>query len=225
MRILIIEDNVRLARLIADGLQRRGYSCDIALCLNEADSAICGAIYDALILDLGLPDGDGVEWLIARRKSEQLAPAIMLTARGGLEDRVIGLDAGADDYVVKPVEIDELAARLRALLRRPGPRGQTVIEVGQLQFDSATRLARSGGTEMDLSRRETDLLELLMRKAGTVVRRDVIENALYSFSEPVTPNAVEAVVSRLRRKLEDAGVRGRLHTIRGIGYMLKDNGQ
>lgn len=224
MRVLVIEDNNRLARLIADGLQRRGCSCDIALCLEEADSAMYGAIYDAVILDLGLPDGDGVEWLVARRKSGQMPPAIMLTARGGLEDRVTGLDAGADDYVVKPVEIEELAARLRALLRRPGPRTQTVIEVGQLQFDSASRTARLGKIDLDLSRREADLLELLMRRAGTVVHREVIENALYSFSEPVTPNAVEAAVSRLRRKLEDTGMGGRLHTIRGVGYMLKDNG-
>jgi two-component system response regulator QseB len=148
----------------------------------------------------------------------------MLTARGGLEDRVTGLDAGADDYMVKPVEIEELAARLRALFRRPGSRTPTIIEAGRLQLDVASRAARIGEIEMDFSRRETDLLELLMRHAGTVVHRDVIENALYSYREPVTPNAVEAAVSRLRRKLEDAGLSGALHTIRGIGYMLKDNG-
>jgi len=225
MRILVVEDNDRLARLVADGLQRRGYSCDIALRLDEADEAMRGAIYDAIVLDLGLPDGDGVAWLVARRKSREAPPAIILTARGGLEDRVTGLDAGADDYVVKPVEIDELAARLRALLRRPGPRSQTVIEVGRLRFDTASRTARVGEAEIDLSRREADLLELLMRRAGTVVHREVIENALYNFSEPVTPNAVEAAVSRLRRKLEDAGMGGKLHTIRGVGYMLKDNGE
>jgi two-component system response regulator QseB len=224
MRVLVVEDNNRLARLIANGLQRRGYACDVALRLHEAESALYGAIYDAIILDLGLPDGDGIAWLIANRKSRDMPPAIMLTARGGLEDRVTGLDAGADDYVVKPVEIEELAARLRALLRRPGPRTPTVIEVGRLQLDVASRTARIGEAEMDLSRREADLLELLMRRAGTVVHREVIENALYSYREPVTPNAVEAAVSRLRRKLEDAGLSGALHTIRGIGYMLKDNG-
>ena len=224
MRILVVEDNNRLARLIANGLQRRGYVCDVALRLREAESAMYGAIYDAIILDLGLPDGDGIEWLIANRKLRDFPPAIMLTARGGLEDRVTGLDAGPDDYVVKPVEIEELAARLRALLRRPGPRAPTIIEVGRLQLDVASRATRFGEIEMDLSRRETDLLELLMRRAGTVVHREVIENALYSYREPVTPNAVEAAVSRLRRKLEDAGLSGTLHTIRGIGYMLKDSG-
>jgi CheY-like chemotaxis protein len=144
-----------------------------------------------------------------------MPPAIVQTARAALEDRVLGLDAGADDYVVKPVDVEELAARLRALLRRPGIRAQTVVEVGALRFDAARRTAHAGDHEIDLSRREADLLELLMRRAGTVVRREVIENALYNFNEQVTPNAVEAAISRLRRKLEDARVRGALQTIRG----------
>ena len=133
-----------------------------------------------------------------------------------------GLDAGADDYVVKPVEIDELAARIRALLRRPGPRAQVSLEAGRLRFDTSTRIASADGRTFDLSRREAGLLELLMRRAGSVVRREAIEDALYNFNEPVTPNAVEAAVSRLRRKLDEAGATGALHTIRGVGYMLKD---
>jgi len=222
MRVLVIEDNQRLARLVADGLHRRGFSCDIAPCLGDADDAIASAAYDAIVLDLGLPDGDGVDWLGARRRDRQVPPAIIQTARGALEDRVTGLDAGADDYVVKPVELDELAARIRALLRRPGPRAQTVLESGALQFDTTNRTALCGGRKMELSRREADLLELLMRRAGTVVHRDTIEQAIYNFNEPVTPNAVEAAISRLRRKLEEAGGRQCLHTIRGIGYMLRD---
>src|SRR3546814_5428218 len=113
-------------------------------------------------------------------------------------------------------------SRIRALLRRPGPRGQPVLEAGNLQFDTAARTARCGECAIDLSRREADLLELLLRRAGTVVRREMIEDALYNFNEPVTPNAVEAAVSRLRRKLDEAGATGALHTIRGVGYMLKD---
>ena len=224
MRLLVVEDNERMAELIAEGLQRRGFVCDVALDLAEADDALVGARYDAIVLDLGLPDGDGIDWLSSRRKYQQMPPAIIQTARGALEDRITGLDAGADEYVVKPVEIDELAARIRALLRRPGIRMQPTIEVGALRFDTASRIAHAGGHQIDLSRREADLLELLMRRAGTVVHREVIENALYSFSDPVTPNAVEAAISRLRRKLEDAGVRGALHTVRGVGYMLKDGG-
>ncbi|PZO89156.1 MAG: DNA-binding response regulator [Sphingomonas sanxanigenens] len=224
MRLLVIEDNARMAALVADGLQRRNFVCDVAHSLAAAEDAMGGTTYDAIVLDLGLPDGDGTDWLTSRRKYHEMPPAIMLTARGALEDRITGLDAGADDYLVKPVEIDELAARIRALLRRPGVRIQPVIEVGRLYFDVANRTARAGDQEIDLSRREADLLELLMRHAGTVVHRAVIENALYSFSDPVTPNAIEATISRVRRKLEDAHVTGALHTVRGVGYMLKDNG-
>ncbi len=212
-----------MAALVADGLARRGYVCDIAHSLSEADDAMAGADYDAIVLDLGLPDGDGIDWLTSRRRDPQMPPAIIQTARGALEDRITGLDAGADDYVVKPVDIDELAARIRALLRRPGIRTPPVIEVGILCFDIAGRSARADGQTIDLSRREADLLELLMRRAGGVVHRAAIENALYGFSDPVTPNAVEAAISRLRRKLEDAGMAGALHTVRGVGYMLKDS--
>ncbi|MDR2216059.1 MAG: response regulator transcription factor [Nevskiaceae bacterium] len=224
MRILVIEDNQRLAQLVADGLQRRGFSCDIALSLRDADNSMATASYDAIVLDLGLPDGNGIDWLGARRRQREIPPAIIQTARGALEDRITGLDAGADDYVVKPVSVDELAARIRALLRRPGARAQTVLEAATLRFDTATRILQCGGKQVDLSRREADLLELLMRRAGAVVHREAIEQALYNFNEPVTPNAVEAIVSRLRSKLDDAGAPRNLHTVRGIGYMLRDNG-
>ncbi len=223
MRLLIVEDNERLAGLIAQGLGRRGFSCDIAPDLATADACLDGTAFDAVILDLGLPDGDGMEWLQHQRTLRQLVPALMLTARGGLEDRIAGLDAGADDYLVKPVDIEELAARVRALLRRPGPRVAAVLEAGALTFDPVSREARSAGSPIELSRREADLLELLMRRLGTVVVRNTIETTLYSFNEPVTPNAVEATVSRLRRKLDEAGLAGQLHTVRGVGYMLRNS--
>lgn len=221
MRLLIVEDNARLAALTAEGLGRRGLACDVARSLDEADAAIAAARYDALILDLGLPDGDGVAWFAARRRVGESAPALILTARGSLEERIAGLDAGADDYVTKPAEIDEIAARIRALMRRPGPRANSLLENGPLRFDTAIRQASVEGRALDLGRRECDLLEILMRHAGTVVRRSSIEDALYSFAEPVTPNAVEAIVSRLRRRLDQAGAGGMLHTIRGLGYMLR----
>lgn len=222
MRLLIIEDNVRLAGLLADGLARRGLVCDCAPDLAAADDALAAARYDAVVVDLGLPDGDGLEWLHARRRGGFDVPALILTARGALEDRVRGLDAGADDYVIKPAEPEEIAARLRALLRRPGARATPVIEVGELRFDSAARVASYAGNRLELTRREADLLELLMRQAGSVVRRTAIENALYNFNDEVSPNAVEAVVSRLRRRLEDKGARHMLHTIRGLGYIMED---
>lgn len=221
MRLLIVEDNERLSTLVAAGLGRHGFVCDPVPDIRSADAALSIALYDALIVDLGLPDGDGVDWLSKLRRAGQMVPAIILTARDALQDRVTGLDAGADDYVVKPIEIDELAARVRALLRRPGPRAQTMLDCGPLLFDSATRVAQWKTAPLSLSRREADLLELLLRRVGTVVRRSAIEQALYSFDEAVTPNAVEANVSRLRRKLEDAGANSLLHTVRGVGYMIK----
>ncbi|MFZ5749156.1 MAG: response regulator [Pseudomonadota bacterium] len=222
MRLLIVEDNARLAELTADGLRRRGYSCDLAGDLATASASLDAAVFDLLILDLGLPDGDGLQWLRAERGRREVPPALILTARDALEDRVAGLDAGGDDYVVKPFDLDELAARLRALLRRPGRRAPVVLEVGALRFDPGTRVTQARGQAIELSRRETSLLELLMRRAGTVVRRETIEDALYSFDEAVTPNAVEAVVSRLRRHLDDGGVPGMLHTVRGVGYLMQD---
>lgn len=220
MRLLIIEDNTRLAGLIANGLDRQGYACDQATSLAHADDCIASAEYDAIILDLGMPDGDGLEWLARARRGGHMVPALILTARGALGDRIAGLDAGADDYLVKPAEVDEIAARLRALLRRPGNRAPTAMTSGAIAFDTASRSGTIDGTSLDLSRREADLLELLMRREGSVVQRGTIEEALYSFNDPVTPNAIEAVISRLRRKLDEHGQTGRLHTVRGVGYML-----
>lgn len=220
MRLLIIEDNQRLSALIAAGLGRQGYACDLALTLGEADDCVASADYDAIILDLGMPDGDGLEWLAQSRRNGRMMPALVLTARGALGDRIAGLDAGADDYLVKPVEIEEVAARLRALLRRPGNRAPTVMTSGAISFDAASRAGTVSGISLDLSRREADLLELLMRREGVVIQRAAIEEALYNFNDPVTPNAIEAVVSRLRRKLDENGQMGRLHTVRGVGYML-----
>lgn len=224
MRILIVEDSAQLAQLMAEGLRPFGFTTDCAASLAEADHALELADYAAVILDLGLPDGDGRAWLRARRGRAPGVPVLILTARGLLEDRVSGLDSGADDYLVKPVEIAELAARLRALLRRPGARAPVVLTSGTLRFDTESRMAECCGKPLELARRETTLLELLMRREGAVVRREAIEDALYGFDEPVTPNAVEAVVSRLRRKLDEACVSGRLHTIRGVGYMLTVSG-
>lgn len=222
MRLLIIEDNERLAGLISTGLGRQGYACDMAISLGDADDCVAAADYDAVILDLGMPDGDGLAWLSRARRNGRMMPALILTARGALGDRIAGLDAGADDYLVKPADVAEIAARLRALLRRPGGRAQPVMTSGAISFDTASRTGSVYGASLGLSRREADLLELLMRREGMVIERGVIEEALYSFNDPVTPNAIEAVISRLRRKLEEHGETDRLHTVRGVGYMLTD---
>lgn len=223
-RLLVIEDNERIAALIAEGLAGLGYRSDIAHSLADADAVLAVAAFDVIVLDLGLPDGDGLDWLRARQPAGE-PPALILTARGGLEDRVNGLDAGADDYLVKPFSVEELAARLRALLRRPGRRAEPVLKVGAIRYDTASRNASVGERPLDLARREADLLELLLRRAGQVVRRRSIEDALYRLDEAVTPNALEAIVSRLRRKLDDAGAVGQLHTVRGVGYLLREPDQ
>lgn len=174
-----------------------------------------------MILDLGLPDGDGLQWLQSRRELGTLPPTLILTARGALEDRLAGLNGGADDYLTKPFEIEELLARLRVMMRRPGLRAQPFLEAGPLRFDTARRTGSCRGTPLELSRLEADLLELLMRDAGSVVPRRSIEESLYSRDSSPTQNAMEAIVSRLRRKIEAAGGQNLLHTVRGIGYLLR----
>jgi len=221
MRILIVEDALRLAALLAEALARHGFAGDRASTLAAADDALAAAAYDAIILDLGLPDGDGLEWL-RRKRGQALPPILALTARGTLAERIAGLDSGVDDYLTKPFAAEEVAARLRALLRRPGPRAAPVLQSGSLSLDVAARRASVGDAALNLSRRELDLLELLLRRAGAVVSRESIETALYSFDADVTPNAVEAAVSRLRKRLDEAGAPGILHTVRGVGYLLED---
>ncbi|EAP90313.1 response regulator protein [Oceanicaulis alexandrii HTCC2633] len=218
MRVLIIEDNDRLSLLLAEGLTRRGFSCDVAGSLTSAADHIAVTAYDVLVLDLGLPDGDGVDWL--KSLPALHAPVLVLTARASVGERIIGLDAGADDYMVKPADPDEIAARLRALLRRPGAREPARIEVGELTFDPAAREARFKDAPLRLGRREAALLEVLMKRPDAVVPREAIETALYSWDDAVSANALEATASRLRRRLADAGAGGLIHVVRGVGYYL-----
>jgi len=218
LRILLIEDHPSISGLIVEGMQRRGFRVDPVFTLADADAYLAATRYDAVVLDLGLPDGDGTAWL--RGQPSDHAPVLVLTARDALGDRVAGLDAGADDYLVKPADNEEIAARLRALLRRPGARRQTTLTEGAISLDPATYEVRVYDDLVSLGRRETELLELLLRRCGRVVAREAIEAVLYGPTEAVTPNAVEAVASRLRRRLSEAGIGNRLHTVRGVGYYL-----
>ncbi len=222
MRVLIVDDNARLAHLVEKGIAARGFRCDTAGSLGDADLALASLHYDAIILDLALPDGEGIAWLRKRRPDPAFPPVLIMTGRVALDDRVAGLDAGADDYLIKPVDTAEIAARLRALLRRPGPRGLPVLVVGGLVYDVAARTLHHDNVEVPLTQKEAELLELLMRRAGTVVRKSVITDALYRLDEDVTPNAIEALVSRLRHKLGSANGSSPLNTVRGMGYILKD---
>ncbi len=220
MRILLVEDNERLAALVVDGLDAEGFVVDRVATLEDARELATLAGYDLVLLDLGLPDGDGIDFVRLLRRRRAACPILILTARGGLDDRVAGLDSGADDYLVKPFEMRELAARCRTLLRRPGACLGTTLKVGNVAFDSVTREVSAAGRPIRLSPKETGLLECLMRRAGHVVAKASLEEALYAQEADVTQNALEAVVSRLRRRLAEGKAAVTLHTAHGIGYIL-----
>lgn len=220
VRIILVEDNARIGALTAEGLSAMGFCCDIALTLTEASELLAATSYDIVVLDLGMPDGDGREWLMVERSHGLATPVIMLTARSALGDRIDGLDAGADDYLIKPFAVEELGARVRALLRRPGARLSAQLSVGSIEFDTIARTGTCSGEPLHLSQREAALLELMMVKAGSVVSRDQIEASLYPFDDPVTPNAIEVLVSRVRKKLAMLGVHDQLVTLRGVGYLM-----
>jgi two-component system response regulator QseB len=187
--------------------------------------AACGMTrYDAVILDLGLPDADGMHVLDElRRRSAAKIPAIIVSARDGLEDRVDGLNGGADDYIVKPFELTELEARLRAVLRRPGPRPHAIHRYGDLDFDPSRQSATAGDRPLDLTRLEALALQELVRAAGRAVVKDTLEERLYGLDD-VSMNALEAVISRLRRRLAVAGSAISIESLRGIGYRLRLGG-
>ena len=221
MRVLLVEDHPALREMMTDHLAQRGFAVDPVGCAADARAALDAVTYDLLILDLGLPDVDGM--VILRETRARTAgglPILLVTARNSLEDRLQGLNAGADDYILKPFDLLELEARLRAVLRRPGTRAPPNVRVGKLNFDPASRQASVSGVVLGLARRETDLLEQLLRAAGRTVVKDALEERLYSSGDSITPNALEAVVSRLRKRLAHAAGGVRIETKRGIGYRL-----
>jgi len=222
MRVLLVEDNERLAALCAAGMERAGLGVDSVTTIADAEHAIAAVDYDLVLLDLGLPDGNGLDWLKKFRQSRDGTPILVVTARGATSDRVCGLNLGADDYIVKPFEMAELVARSRAILRRPGSPLGSVLAAANLRLDTVARSVSIDDRPVEASRRELALLELLLRRVGNVVPRDFLEDNLYNFDREVTPNALEAQVSRLRRRLSDAGARVDIHTVRGIGYLLRE---
>jgi len=221
MRILLIEDNPRLAGFVASGLEHAGFLVDFLGTAEEGEAALRVIDYDVLILDLGLPDYDGLELLSDLRKRGSRIPLLILTARDDVRDRVKGLDLGADDYLLKPFALEELTARLRALLRRPSDTLGSVVAVGNLQFDVLTRELVVAGSPAALPRRESDVLEILVRRVGRVVPKRMLDEKIYGFSEDVSVNSIEASVSRLRRNLKRLGAGVTIRTFRGIGYLLE----
>ena len=223
MRLLIVEDNEELAELLAKGLQTAGYESDTLSSIEEARSVLETTFYAALILDLGLPDGDGLELLREIRHRNNPIPVLVLTARGGLHDRVHGLRSGADDYLVKPFALEELIARLEAQLRRPGQLLGSSLRIANLEFNTHSRQASIDEQPQVLSARETAVLELLMRSKGRVVSKKQVEDHIYGHSGDVGSNAVEVYVHRLRKQLSDRGARVQVHTIRGVGYLIAED--
>jgi two-component system OmpR family response regulator len=219
MRIAVIEDNAELAEGIAYRLRDRGHAVDVMFDGLEAEAFLAHEGADLVVLDINLPGQDGLAVLRALRARGEGAPVLLLTARTDTQDRVQGLDAGADDYLVKPFEMDELEARLRALARRKDLVFAAQNAVGPLVYDRDNRLLTHGGTALDLPRREVAVLECLMDRRGRLVSKSQLTAHVYGTGADVDDSAVEPHVSRLRRRLQDFGIR--IKTARGLGYMLE----
>jgi len=217
---LIIEDEARIAEILRSALARAGFAIDAVGLYGDAEAALATTRYDALILDLGLPDGDGLALLKKMRERGNATPVLVLTARDAVDDRVSGLDSGADDYLIKPFAISEVIARIKALLRRPEGALGALLKSGNIAFDTIGRDLRVGDSVLALPRRESAILEHLMRRAGRVVPKAVLEEKLYGIDDELGSNAIPVHIHHLRRKLLDAGAKVEIHTVRGIGYLL-----
>ena len=221
MRLLLVEDDAMLGAALGAGLRQDGHAVDWVRTADEARAAWlvapeAGAAYDAVVLDLGLPDGSGVDLVKQARARGLGTPVLIATARDRIADRIAGLDAGADDYMVKPIDLDELAARLRALERRAAGRAAPLIELGRITIDPAARRVTRNGMPIDLTAREFALLLALARRPGAVLTRAQLAEALYGWDESVESNAVGVHIHHLRRKLGAALI----ETRRGLGYRL-----
>ena len=216
MRILIVEDDALLGDGLASGLRSLGFAVDWFRDGGAADAALTHAPYEAIVLDLSLPGGDGMDWLARWRRRGETTPVLILTARDALDSRVAGLDSGADDYLVKPVAIVELAARRRALTRRARGRPEPVWRHGSLAYDAAAKRVTWCGEPVELTSRELALLEVLLANPRRVLSRQQLFEKLYAWDHSIESNAIEVYVHHLRRKIDPAIVR----TVRGVGYAL-----
>jgi DNA-binding response OmpR family regulator len=222
MRLLIVEDEIRIVEILRAALARSGFAVDAVRLCGDARAVIASNPYDAAILDLGLPDGDGLALLKELRSKGSGLPVLVLTARDAIEDRVRGLDTGADDYLVKPFAMSELVARTKALLRRPGGALGATLRAGNIIFDTIGRDVRVGDAALLLPRRESAILEHLMRRLGRVVPKTVLEEKLYGLDDELGSNAIPVHVHHLRRKLMDTRATAEIHTVRGVGYLLTE---
>jgi two-component system response regulator QseB len=216
MRVLLVEDDAMIAQGLQAALRQAGYAVDWMRDGKSATLALQPAVFDLILLDLGLPDRDGLEVLRELRRRGDATPVIILTARDEIQDRVNGLNAGADDYIVKPFDLDEVTARMRSVLRRVAGRGDSSIQHGDLRLDPLTRTVQRGGVPVSVSAHEFAVLEALLQRPGAVLSRTQLEDRLYGWDEPIGSNAVEVYIHGLRRKLGNDAIR----TLRGVGYFI-----
>lgn len=222
MRILIAEDERDLNQLIKRRLKEADYSVDSCFDGEEVFDYLLGAEYDALVLDIMMPKLSGLEVLERLRREGNQVPVLLLTARDSIQDRVAGLDAGADDYLVKPFAFEELLARLRVLLRKPQGEKTSVLKVGDLELHLNTRQVFRGGEEVKLSSKEFSLLRYMMQNAGTVLSRDKLERHVWDYDFSGGSNVIDVYIRYLRKKLDEGHEKKYIHTVRGHGYVLKD---
>lgn len=220
MRILVVEDNETLGTAMAQSLAHAGYAADLVVNVADALHALTMEHFDAMVLDLGLPDRDGYDVVRHLRQRGISMPVLILTARDAVEDRVQGLDLGADDYVVKPIAMAELQARLRALIRRSSGGSSPRFRIARLELDTSGKRAYLGGQSLDLSAREWSVLEYLATHSRRIVSKDQLIQAITAWDQELSANAIEAYVHRVRGKIEGSGVV--IRTVRGLGYMLEE---
>lgn len=222
MRFLLVEDEVEIADYLQRFLHKEKYTVDLAEDLETAKEALLGNEYPIVILDRILPDGDGVSLVDFARKKGLNTRFLVLSALGDLEKRIEGLEIGADDYIVKPFEPEELLARIRAALRRPLPELKKIWKCGDLSFDQQSRVVLIKETPILLPRRELSILEVLIKSVGRVVTRDILESEIYGYDDEIQSNTIESHMSRLRKHLSKHNPGVKIHAVRGVGYMMKE---
>jgi heavy metal response regulator len=221
MRLLVIEDEKKVARFVKKGLEEEGYAVDLAVDGEEGLAMVLDQVHDLIILDIALPKMDGLQVLKKLRERRVRTPVLLLTVRATIEDKVLGLDSGADDYLTKPFAFQELLARIRALLRRKAETGPPLLQVENLVLDPARRVVTRAGERIDLTSKEFALLEYLMRNAGRVLTRAMISEHVWDYDFDTETNIIDVYVNYLRRKIDSGRDQKLIHTVRGSGYVLK----
>ncbi|PCD01316.1 DNA-binding response regulator [Halopseudomonas pelagia] len=223
MRILLVEDELQLAETLRAALERERFIVDHADRLASAREAALLTSFDLVLLDRTLPDGEGLALVPVLRANNPGLPIIVLSARGEVSDRILGLDEGADDYLIKPFALDEMLARIRAIRRRPADLAGEEIRAGSLVFDLSNEEVAVAGVRMELPRRELRVLAALLKRRGRTVLRESLEQAVFGFDDEVQSNTLDSHISRLRRKLQETGAGIEIHAIRGVGYLLRES--